>query len=297
MNPRSALREDGYCVLPGVLDAAMLRELELLTQRRLASESADHFERFRYHGSMLPLDFRDEPAARRLIAWPGTLRGLAALGFERPRWLSGYVVSKPPRAPSLWWHQDWWAWNDPATGMVDPPQLFVMFYLRDVDESSGCLRVIPGSHRRPHPLHAALPPAHSEEINALREGVAHASHPDEVAVRARAGDAVVGDVRVLHATYPNDSDRRRTCLTLWYLPAYDSLPESIRAYVVNHPALPPAGWWRAASHSVPRAIRPLLPTYDGDAEPAEYERVPSAEWLAGLGPRGGRQVDDLSLAA
>jgi hypothetical protein len=259
----------------------MLRALELFAERRLARESADHFDRFRFHGSMLPLDWRAEPLVRRLVAWQRTLKGLAALGFERPRWLSGYLISKPPRAPSLWWHQDWWAWDDPATEMVAPPQMFVMFYLRDVDESSGCLRVIPGSHRRAHPLHAALPPAHSEEINSASQGVAHASHPDEVAVRARAGDAVVGDVRLLHATYPNDCDRRRTCLTLWYLPAYDALPGTIKSYVINHPSLPPPGWWRDRPRSVPRQMRSLLPTYDGDAAPADYERTPTAAWISG----------------
>ena len=89
--------------------------------------------------------------------------------------------------------------------------------------------------------------------------------PGAVDVCVEAGDLVVGDARLLsvpstsprifscatylrvpcrlrrrltriahpgrrHAAHPNDSDERRTGLTLWYIADFDNLPESFQAY-------------------------------------------------------------------
>jgi ectoine hydroxylase-related dioxygenase (phytanoyl-CoA dioxygenase family) len=265
-------------VLPQVLDGEVVAELRAHARARLASQDSEHFERFRYHGSMLPLDWRDELTAK-LVAWPATIRALRDLGFSHPKWLSGYIISKPPRSPALWWHQDWWAWREPESFSPMPPQLFVMYYLRDVQPHDGCLRVIPGSHRRRHPLHDRLPEAHCPDLNDPAAAAdAQAPQRGEVAVPARAGDAVIGDVRLLHATYANESARHRTCVTLWYLPTYDALSESLQAYVVDHPFLPPKGWWDDPAEELRAPLRSMLPTYRGHAEPARYERTPPARF-------------------
>ena len=49
-------------------------------------------------------------------------------------------------------------------------------------------------------------------------------------VTVRAGDLVLGDARVLHGAHPNASDARRTVLTLWYLPRWHAMSESMRAH-------------------------------------------------------------------
>jgi hypothetical protein len=271
----SRLRDEGFCVIPQLLDPPMLAALRAATDAELEAQPAEHFERFRHHGSMLAVDWRDR-LMQRLITWPATLRALAELGFGDPKWLSGYVISKPPRSPALWWHQDWWAWREPDSFAPDPPQLFVMFYLRDVSEQDGCLRVIPGSHRRAHSLHERLPEAHGTEI--ADSDVALAQHEDEVSVPVRAGDAVIGDVRLLHATHANESDDRRTLLTLWYLPTFERLGEPLKAYLMQHPSLPGVGWWKR-SDGIPRPLRERLPVYDGSAPPAQYCRQPPPQWL------------------
>jgi ectoine hydroxylase-related dioxygenase (phytanoyl-CoA dioxygenase family) len=271
---REQLFGDGFAVVPDVLDPWMVNALTEFSDALLAIEQQDHFERFRFHGSMLPLDWR-HPLTEQTVANGNILDALASCGFDHPHWLSGYVISKPPRSPALWWHQDWWAWDEPESFGPIPPQLFVMLYLRDVAPEDGCLRVIPGSHRQRHRLHADLPEAHGAEIDELsRTGGAQAAQSDEVSVPVRAGDAVFGDVRLLHSTHANESDLRRTCLTLWYLPQFDALSERLRAYVVQHPSLPEAGWWRGKDHEVPPGLSPLLPRYDGSAAPARYNRVP-----------------------
>jgi hypothetical protein len=272
---------DGYAVVRKALSSAMLDDLRRYADARLAAEEREHFQLFKFHGSMLPLDATGEDVARRLVLWSRTLDVFARLGLGDTRWLSGYIISKPARSPSLWWHQDWWAWDEPISFSPRPSQVFVMYYLRDVDERNGALRVIPGSHRRSHPLHTALPDAHSSDLTRYGAGEdAHARQPDEVTVAVEAGDAVIGDSRLLHSTHANDSDKRRTCLTLWYLPDFERLPDSLRAYVIRHPSLPPAGWWRDGGQAVPAELQQILPTYDGDGAPAEYNRRPPVAWPA-----------------
>jgi hypothetical protein len=270
---------DGYTVVPGALSQGLLESLRGMSSQRLDQEATEHFKIFKFHGSMLQLDPYEDKTTRRLVTNPKTLAALASLGFPEPKWLSAYLISKPPGGPSLWWHQDWWAWDEDCSFSKVPPQVFVMYYLRDVDERNGALRVIPGSHRHPHPLHRELPPAHSQEMDeAAENGIAQERQPDEVTVRAKAGDAVIGDVRLLHATHPNLGVDRRTCLTLWYLPAFGEMPDAIKSYIVEHPAQPPRGWWSEPSREIPQRLRSLLPTYDGAAAPATYNRVPPPRW-------------------
>lgn len=269
----------GYTVVPDALDPELLRELRAYSDERLAAERDEHFDAFRFHGSMLQLDPITEQVVCRLVANSRVLEALSGLGFASPKWLSAYLISKPPRSPSLWWHQDWWAWDNEVSWESWPAQMFVMYYLRDVGADDGALRVIPGSHCNRHRLHDVLPPAHSSEINEASElGPAHATQPGEVTVSVRAGDAVIGDSRILHSTHANRSERRRTCLTLWYLPRFADLPEGVRSYVVDHPALPPRGWWQDAQVSLPASLRGLLPTYDGDEQPVTYNRTPPVVW-------------------
>jgi hypothetical protein len=279
MKLRDRFLKNGFAVIPGVLDQPTLSGLRSYSSECLARQEQEHFDQFRFHGSMLALDLLGEPLTQSLVANENLLTNLARLGFEDPRWLSGYLISKPPQSPSLWWHQDWWAWDEPESFFDDAPQLFVMFYLRDVTEHNGALRVIPGSHRNQHPLHSELPEAHGVDINATDEyGIAHRRQPDEITVNARAGDAVVGDVRLLHATHSNASDARRTCITLWYLPKFESLSGQLKSYVMNHPSVPDLDTEASSISKLPPEVRTLIPRYSGDAAPANYNRVPPPIW-------------------
>ena len=54
-----------------------------------------------------------------------------------------------------------------------------------------------------------------------------------VDVPMKAGALLLGGSRLLHGTHPNDSEGRRTCITLWYLSRFESLPERVRAGFAN----------------------------------------------------------------
>jgi hypothetical protein len=265
------LQSAGYCVFEGILDRPMLAELAHVTDGLLAGSSEADARRFRYQGSNTRIDYQ-HPIFPRLFAWPNSLEALAALGFEGAKWWSAFCLSKTPHAPPLYWHQDWWGWQDPCSAWDLPAQVFLMFYLTDTCRENGCLRVIPGTHRKRISLHDQLPDAHSDlTFEAGLDSPLFCRHPEEIDVPVRAGDLVIGDARLLHAAHANQTDQRRTCLTLWYFPAFASLPEPIQAFVAKSRPLPPAEYpWPEEL----RRLEPLLPRYSGSAEPATWDRRP-----------------------
>ena len=91
---------------------------------------------------------------------------LDTLRQQRDYVLAGYLISKSPRSPA-------------------------MIYLSDTRRDNGCLRVIPGSHRCQHRLHA-LPVAHEESLSHIEDpdNIAYQSDESEVAVEVTAGDVV-----------------------------------------------------------------------------------------------------------
>lgn len=269
---REELLERGFTIFKGVLPLEMLQQVRVLAEELAEQLSPADKEKYKYQGSSIPFDFQHSILAQ-LTAWPGALEALAALGFPQTKFLSGYILSKPPKGPALYWHQDWTYWNDPISLAETPPQLFLMYYLTDTTPLNGCLKVIPGSHRQRIGLHDALPEAHTGATFSAQnnpDSPLFAAHPDEVNIEVKAGDLVIGDARVLHAAYANESAARRTCLTLWYFPAYEALPDSIKANIqrMQEPNFIP-------QHPQDIALmQGLMPTYEGNAEPQAWNRDP-----------------------
>jgi ectoine hydroxylase-related dioxygenase (phytanoyl-CoA dioxygenase family) len=257
------LIEDGYCLVEAVLDAEMLRALREVTEGLLAAQPEEARARQRTTGSMIPIT--SDPFFADLIAWPRALESLAALGFPEPTFSDGWIISKPPHSPRLFWHYDWFAWEDPRSYEPAPMQLFLMYYLTDTRRENGCLRVIPGSHRRHNPLHDLIAAPHSKTLAQGEDlsAAEFAERPDEVDVPVRAGDLLIGDARLLHASHENQSDERRTLITLWYQPDLRSLPERMQAQIARKTQQPPDSWPPEARDR----IAPLLSRYGGDAEP------------------------------
>src|ERR1043165_5676651 len=98
------LLTDGYCLFENVLDRPMLLELTRVTEALQAAVPEADAQRYRYQGSNISVAYQD-PVFPRLFAWPAALEALAELGFDRPKWWSGFLLSKPPHAPPLYWHQ------------------------------------------------------------------------------------------------------------------------------------------------------------------------------------------------
>ena len=257
------LTEFGYTVFERVLSEELLSRLRSTTGALCADRSPEELARRRAQGTMMGI--MSDPVFAELIAWPPALQRLAAMGFEAPTFTDGYIISKPPHSPRLFWHYDWFAWRDPGAFDLRPQQVFFMYYLTDTTVANGCLRVLPGSHRNHHPLRDLIGNPHGEKLSRALDldAPAFSTQPDEVDVPVRAGDLVVGDARMLHAAHANASDERRTVIALWFQPDFASLPDRVKAQMVRKTQPTPAHWPVAAREM----IRALNPHYDGNAEP------------------------------
>ena len=223
---REQMIRDGFCVVPDVLTDAFVAELREETARLNATEP--HHPDTRYQGTHLGIKYADNPIMRRLAEWQPARQALEELGFGdfAPR-DALLVLTKPARGPALYWHQDWMQWNDPLSVTPWPQTIFVSYYLEGTSIENGCLKIIPGTHRRRIPLHDVLVTAHEQGARFIEENhpVMFSDHPDQVNVEVGPRDLVLADARVLHAAYQNQTDQPRDLLLLWHrrpltVPAY-----------------------------------------------------------------------------
>lgn len=276
-NKRAQFDQNGFCIFENVIDDDLLRRLRILCNEILAQQDPKHFEQQVSTGSMIMIDWdmaNDYPEFAELIAHPNTLTVLRDLGFPDPKFGHGRVISKPPHSPPLFWHEDGRFWDDPVSYTDQPIQCFLMYYLTDTTPDNGCLRVIPGSHRKRHPLHNKIAPRHTEKLatyaNPSDPGFSHVD--DELSVPVKAGDLVMGSGNLLHASHPNKSDEHRTVLTMWYYPAFTDLPERTQATV----ALAESKNMKHVQFSdyTMSLMEPLRIRYGGKAHPIEIQWIP-----------------------
>ena len=272
---RTQLMRDGFCVFENVLEPEMVAKLNAMSEWTIAQEDEEHFEQHRSQGCIIPYWKYPHPAFPELIAHPGALGALAQLGFDQPKVWSGFVISKPPHSPPLYWHQDGVLWEHPISYTDQPQQYFLMYYLVDTNRNNGCLRLIPGSHLKRHELHDLDRKAHDGDEVGRAKNMNHPAFQkaeDEVDVPVRAGDVVIGDARLLHSAHANQSDQWRTVLTIWYWANFAGLPEAAQALVASH--VTERSDWAAWSEQSDPAVQALIPRYSGDVEPIPWGRGP-----------------------
>jgi hypothetical protein len=181
---------DGFSLLRKFLDASEVQRVHdaiVLTRKTPRGPSCT-----RPHNVLMPLSWNDAPIEVVLRSPERVERVRRSVGARDLRWISGYVSTKPASSPPLWWHQDWWCWDHPISFQHRAPQVALLCYLTDTHRENGALRVIPRTHHRSIPLHAALPEAHASEANELGcEHAALSDHPDQHTIEAQAGDGLV----------------------------------------------------------------------------------------------------------
>jgi hypothetical protein len=283
---RKALVSQGFVVIRNFLDQGLLDTLCEQRNAVLSQLPAEHRGEYKSQGSLV--NFGDHPEFSHLIGSSKIQDLITDLGPADSRWLAGYLISKPPKSPALFWHQDWWGWDHPISYTDHLPGLGVMIYLSDTCVENGCLRVIPGSHRNQHKLHS-LPVAHEQTLSHIDDpdDIAYQSDASELPVEVNAGDVVLMDPRLLHSAYANTTGGERSLITLWYLPDFEGLPEAIQARYVqifNRHDLDTGD--SAAGNLLDtwpeehrRAIEHLEPRYYGDTKPFPWNRAPDQEQM------------------
>lgn len=253
----TTLLAEGWCSLPGFIGGADLEKCRALVDEafgRTATRCMD-----RRGNDLLPLRWND-PIIQLLLESPSRLEQLRGVLGQDIRWISGYVTSKAASTPALWWHQDWWCWDHEVSFGRTPPQVAVLCYLDDTDETNGALRVLPRSHRSRGPLHDSLPDPHSEEADTLPlDHPAMTDAAGQVSLRLKAGDTVLLDYRLLHGTHPNTTSHRRDAVLLSFVPSWTTLSKDVCGHLISHPALPTI----EESEAARKCMGELLPKFSG----------------------------------
>jgi len=216
---RAAYERDGFAVVRGLVPPAELPQLRAvydgLFETRAGWERGDLFDM---------IDTAEAGGAMTLpqLAWPSRhapwlaetqmTRRAHAVAAEvlgpRAEMVWEFATLKPPEigAPTPW-HQD------EAFFTVGTPYrvaLSCWVALQDVDDVTGCMIYVPGSHREPllpHQTIGADPRTHGI-------GVVDPDLSRAVSVPLRAGDAVLHHSRTLHGAGANHSTGPRRALTL-----------------------------------------------------------------------------------
>jgi ectoine hydroxylase-related dioxygenase (phytanoyl-CoA dioxygenase family) len=227
---REKLTRQGFCIVSDVFDQSMIEKIKRWCVEALGNVSEDHRRQFKAQGSLI--DISEHPVFSEVVAHEALAKLFDETGLSGHVFSSGSIISKPPGSPSLFWHQDWWGWDDPLSYTERIPQVNVMIYLSSTSRGNGCLRVIPGSHHRMHPIHE-IPVVYGSALSRVDEPEhpIYQSWEEECAVAVRPGDVVIKDTRLLHSTYSNTSSDERTLLSLNFNPGFASLPVNIRARI------------------------------------------------------------------
>lgn len=226
LEKREQMLRDGYCVIEEIVTEVFLQELRNETERLIANheEPADLI----YQGQHISVKGEDNPHIGKLLTWDPSYRALDQLGFGDFKTGGGVIIlTKEPKGPPLYWHQDWMIWNDPLSLSPWPQTIFLNYYLTDTSVENGCLKVIPGTHHRRVSLHDKLVPAHEQGARTVPEDhpIMFGDDPEQVYVPVKAGSLVLGDARVLHSAGRNLTEDRRTLVLAWHRRPVDTVPE------------------------------------------------------------------------
>jgi len=122
-----------------------------------------------------------------------------------------YIVKQANTPTHVSWHQDLTYW-----GLDSDDQVSLWLALSDASVESGCMRMIPGSHRLGRQQHIL---GEEDENNVLfqNQRVADIDESQAVACALKPGQASLHHGWLLHASAPNQTNDRRIGLNVQYI--------------------------------------------------------------------------------
>jgi phytanoyl-CoA hydroxylase len=227
---RAPFDEQGFVVVPDFLPKAELAELrEMMDQVRDGRLQPDRGEASEFAFQWEPR-VKDDPSIAqrdkirivfhlahthsyfwRFIQQPRLLELVAALIGPTFNYYTDQTFFKPARHGSeVPWHQDSAYWP-----MVEPRVLSAWLALDPVTVANGCVRFIPGSHRRAVPHHEIV----TDNPNKLTTKPDFVDPSLEVPVEMAAGSICLHHSLTLHRSFPNTSDQPRGGMVMIFMPA------------------------------------------------------------------------------
>ena len=236
-------REDGFVVIPDVIDTELVRETQGHVEW-LLQKHPDEAPEMLQHTLIV-----DDPFWIRLCTDPRLIDLIEPfLGPDIALFAAHYLCKPPRTGKPVLWHQDGNYWP------LEPMEVITIWLAGDDSTSeNGCMRVIPGSHRARKLL------AHSrnnEEPNVLSSEMDD-DVDEETAMDliVPAGGVSIHDPYLVHGSEPNRSEKRRIGLTLRYIPTTTRITrDAWPAYLCRGRAVdginsyPPLPKFRAQDH-------------------------------------------------
>jgi hypothetical protein len=210
----SQYQRDGYVIIPGVLSRAAV----MACVRHLGHLQAGGHQNGPIVTALLTTDdfLAGIAADRGLCDIAGCLLGAKPVAFG-----CTYFVKEPRRGLPVLWHQDGYPWQT-RLGITEAVTLWIA--LDRVDEDTGGLQVIPGSHvlpAQPLRLDNEQPSVFGAVLDPLP-----ADEADARPLRLAPGDASAHHPNLIHGSPPNRSQHPRRCLAIRYRPDPDLDPNA-----------------------------------------------------------------------
>lgn len=126
-------------------------------------------------------------------------------------WTTHWFIKEPDSVNYVSWHQDSNYWGVESDRFVS-----AWLALSPATEESGCIRLLPGSHRGPKLAHVDT----WEKDNMLTRGqtIQGIDESKAVSLELEPGEVALFDYRLAHASYANRSDDRRIGIGIRYVP-------------------------------------------------------------------------------
>ena len=197
---QAALDRDGFVVVD-LVPPSVIGELRSAYERLESGIDSGY-----YPSLMSPdLDYKAEThAVVRDILWPY----LGALFVDYEPLLGVFMVKHPGPDTEVPPHQDWIVADESSR-----PSMSCWLPMTEVDDDTGKMAVLPGSHRWLEGLRGS--PSFPSQWNAVHEELRqHLMEDVDIAV----GQAMVYDIRVLHGTPANTSPNTRLVTSIYGIP-------------------------------------------------------------------------------
>jgi hypothetical protein len=259
--------ENGFIKFENLISKNLIKKIKVNSLKLIQNQTDTDLKKQISTGSMINVSKKEAEIFVDLIGYKKIFKGINQLGFNDIRWSSGYIISKPPKSPPLYWHNDWWAWNDPISYETKPSMIFVMVYLEKTTIKNGCLRVIPKSHIEYNETHKIIKKHHSKyRLYKNSNDPVYKKAKNEINIFSKPGDVIIGDARILHAAHANNSKLNRNLITLWFYPDYQKLPSRIKASAKHK-------WPNDWSKKSKDKLNKIFPNYSGKAKKIKWERL------------------------
>jgi non-heme Fe2+,alpha-ketoglutarate-dependent halogenase len=153
--------------------------------------------------------------ADRIVHHPAVLDAVEdVIGPDILCWTTNFFIKEAASPGFVSWHQDAAYWG------LEPEEVVTAWVaLSPSNLQSGCMKVMPGTHRESHIPHVET----YAENNMLTRGQEIAVEVDEskaVDIMLQPGEMSLHDIKLVHGSAPNRATDRRIGLAIRYLPAH-----------------------------------------------------------------------------